>query len=573
MLTGPRQRQFNRSNRYLMSPIEREELPFDVVFVGAGPASLAGALHLANLIKKHNAGGGKLGEIEIAVIEKGAEVGAHGLSGAVMDPKALAELMPDFLERGCPIEAPVGEDAVMYLTGSSKFTLPVTPPPLVNHGYYVVSLSRLLRWMAPICEEAGVNIFPEFPGQSLLYDGDQVVGVRTGDKGIDKHGQPKENFEPGVDLQAKVVVLGEGPRGTLTKELTARMNLDRRSDPQVYALGVKEIWELPDDRLAAGTVYHTLGFPHSSETFGGGFLYMMKDRLLDIGLVTGLDCLDPQIDPHHEFQRFKTHPWIAKLLEGGKMIGYGAKAIPEGGYYCIPRLHTGGALIVGDSGSLLNGQRLKGLHTAMKSGMLAAETIFDALLADDFSADAMLRYSQKVKSSWIEKELYEVRNFHQGFEKGRMAGVVTTGISFMTRGVFPKRLPVHAGHLRMKTLTEYYGRTDVKKYDIKFDGKLTFDKVTDVYHSGAAHDEDQPCHLKVVDTTICTDRCTREFGNPCERFCPAAVYEMVGANEERRLQINFSNCVHCKTCDILDPYQIINWTPPEGGGGPNYKRM
>ncbi len=556
-----------------MSRIEREELPFDVVFVGAGPASLAGAFHLANLVKKHNASGGKLGEIEIAVIEKGAEVGAHGLSGAVMDPKALAELMPDFLERGCPVEAPVGEDAVMYLTGSSKFTLPITPPPLNNHGYYVVSLARLLRWMAPICEEAGVNIFPEFPGQSLLYDGDQVVGVRTGDKGIDKHGQPKENFEPGVDLLAKVVVLGEGPRGTLTKELTSRMNLDRRSDPQVYALGVKEIWELPDDRLAAGTVYHTLGFPHSNETFGGGFLYMMKDRLLDIGLVTGLDCQDPQIDPHHEFQRFKTHPWIAGLLDGGKMIGYGAKAIPEGGYYSIPRLHTGGALIVGDSGSLLNGQRLKGLHLAMKSGMLAAETIFDALVAEDYSMDAMLRYSQKVKSSWIETELHEVRNFHQGFDKGRMAGVVSTGISFMTRGVFPQRLPVHAGHLRMKTLTEYYGRTDVKKYDLKFDGKLTFDKVTDVYHSGASHDEDQPCHLKVVDTTICTDRCTKEFGNPCERFCPAAVYEMVGAAEERRLQINFSNCVHCKTCDILDPYQIINWTPPEGGGGPNYKRM
>lgn len=556
-----------------MAPIEREELPFDVVFVGAGPASLAGALHLSNLIKAHNASGGKLGEVEIAVIEKGAEVGAHGLSGAVMDPKALAELMPDFLERGCPIEAPVGDDAVMYLTQSSKFTLPITPPPLNNHGLYVVSLARLLRWLAPLCEEAGVNIFPEFPGQSLLYDGHQVVGVRTGDKGIDKHGKPKENFEPGVDLRAKVVVLGEGPRGTLAKELIARMNLDRRSDPQVYALGVKEIWELPDDRLAAGTVYHTMGYPHDGQTFGGGFLYMMKDRMLDIGLVTGLDSLDPQMDPHHEFQRFKMHPWIAGLLEGGKMLGYGAKAIPEGGYYCRPRLYTGGALIVGDSGSLLNGQRLKGLHTAMKSGMLAAETIFEALVADDYSADTMRIYDRKLKASWIEKELYEVRNFHQGFEKGRFAGIFTTGISFMTRGMFPQRLHVQAGHLRMKTLAEYYGKSDVTKYNLKFDGKLTFDKVTDVYHSGAAHDEDQPCHLKVVDTTICTDRCTREYGNPCERFCPAAVYEMVGDGEERRLQINFANCVHCKTCDIVDPYQIINWTPPEGGGGPNYKLM
>jgi electron-transferring-flavoprotein dehydrogenase len=550
-------------------------MPVDVVFVGAGPASLAGALHLANLVRRHNEAGGGLGEIEIAVIEKGAEVGAHGLSGAVMDPVALAELMPDFLERGCPVEAPVGDDAVFYLTESSKFTLPVTPPPMRNHGYYVVSLAKLLRWLAPICEEAGVNVFPEFPGATLLYEGAQVVGVRTGDKGIDKNGKPKENFEPGVDLRARVTVLGEGPRGTLAKELTARLNLDRRSDPQVYALGVKEVWELPDERLAPGTVYHTMGYPHPNETFGGGFIYMMKNRMLDIGLVTGLDYRDPQTDPHHEFQRFKRHPWIAKLLEGARLVGYGAKAIPEGGYYTMPRLYAGGALVVGDSGGLLNGQRLKGIHTAMKSGMLAAETIFEALVADDVSTDAMRRYERKLRDSWIEGELYAVRNFHAGFERGRMAGIVNAGISVLTRGIFPQRLPSHAGHLRMRTLDEVYGaRGDGAKYaDVVFDGKLTFDKVTDVYHSGTVHDEDQPCHLKVVDQSICVDRCTREYGNPCERFCPAAVYEMTGEGEARRLQINFSNCVHCKTCDIMDPYQIINWTPPEGGGGPNYTLM
>ncbi len=556
-----------------MSRIEREELPFDVVFVGAGPASLAGALHLANLVRRHNEAGGTLGEVEIAVIEKGSEVGAHGLSGAVMDPVALAELMPDFLERGCPVEAPVGDDAVMYLTERGKFTLPITPPPMRNHGYYVVSLAKLLRWLAPICEEAGVNVFPEFPATSLLYDDNQVVGVRTGDKGIDKHGKPKENFEPGVDLKAKVVVLGEGPRGTLTKELTARLHLDRRSDPQVYALGVKEIWELPDDRLAPGTVYHTLGYPLSSDTFGGGFLYMMKNRLLDLGLVTGLDYRDPQTDPHHEFQRLKTHPWVRSLLDGGRMIGYGAKAIPEGGYYSIPRLYTGGCLIAGDSGGLLNGQRLKGLHIAMKSGMLAAETIFEALVADDFSTDQMRDYDKRLRASWIERELYEVRNFHQGFDKGRMAGIVNAGISVMTRGFFPQRLHGHAGHQRMRSLREHFGGESARYAGLTFDGKMTFDKVTDVFHSGTAHDEDQPCHLKVVDTTICVDRCTQEYGNPCERFCPAAVYEMTGAGEARKLQINFSNCVHCKTCDIMDPYQIINWTPPEGGGGPNYKHM
>ena len=555
-----------------MDTIEREELPFDVVFVGAGPASLAGAYHLARLVKAHNDAGGKLGEVEIAVIEKGSEVGAHGLSGAVMDPIGIRELIPDFLERGCPVEAPVGDDAVFYLTEKGKFKLPITPPPMVNHGYFVVSLSKLLRWLAPLCEEAGVNIFPEFPGASLLYDGHQVVGVRTGDKGIDKHGKTKENFEPGVDVKAKVVVLGEGPRGTLTKQLIARLNLDRRSDPQVYALGVKEIWELPDDRLEAGTVYHTLGFPLPGETFGGGFLYMMKNRMLDLGLVTGLDYLDPKTDPHTAFQRFKTHPWLRSLLDGGKMVAYGAKAIPEGGYYSVPRLYTGGALIVGDSGGLLNGQRLKGLHIAMKSGMLAAETIFDALVKDDYSTDAMRRYERKLRKSWIEKELYTVRNFHQGFEKGRLAGIVNAGIAVATGGLLPRRKAVHAGHERIEKLDEYYGDRPQPPAFVP-DGKLTFDKVTDVYHSGTAHDEDQPCHLKVADTSICVDQCTREFGNPCERFCPAAVYEMAGEGAERRLQINFSNCVHCKTCDIMDPYQIITWTPPEGGGGPNYKRM
>jgi electron-transferring-flavoprotein dehydrogenase len=556
-----------------MSRVEREELPFDVVFVGAGPASLAGALHLANLVRRHNAAGGGLGEVEIAVIEKGAEVGAHGLSGAVMDPVALAELVPDFLERGCPLEAPVGEDAVLYLTETGKFRLPVTPPPMRNHGYYVASLAKLLRWLAPICEEAGVNVFPEFPGVALLYDGDAVVGVRTGDKGVGKDGAPKANFEPGVDLRARAVVLGEGPRGTLTKELVARLRLDAESDPQVYALGVKEIWELPDDRLAAGTVYHTLGFPHPGETFGGGFIYMMSNRLLDVGLVTGLDYRDPRTDPHGEFQRFKAHPWVRSLLEGGRMVGYGAKAIPEGGYHTIPRLYADGCLIVGDSGGLLNGQRLKGIHLAMKSGMLAAETIFEGLVADDLSARRLSGYTRRVRESYIEKELFETRNFHQGFERGRAAGVFNAGLAYLTRGAYPATRHARAGHLRMRTLEDYYGGREPRG-GIAHDGKLTFDKVTDVYHSGTHHDEDQPCHLKVVDTSICVGRCTREYGNPCERFCPAAVYEMVEdakAEAGRRLQVNFSNCVHCKTCDIMDPYQIINWTPPEGGGGPNYK--
>jgi len=558
-----------------MARIERETMPFDVVFVGAGPASLAGALHLAHLVKHFNAQGIGPGDVEIAVIEKGAEVGAHGLSGAVMDPKAIRELIPNFLERGCPIEAVVGYDAALYLTETDKFTLPVTPPPMRNHGCYVVSLAKLLRWLAPICEEAGVNIFPEFPGVELLYEGETVVGVRTGDKGIDKNGRPKRNFEPGVDLEAKVVVLGEGPRGTLAKQAFAKLGLDARSDPQVYALGVKEVWELPDDRLEAGTVLHTLGWPLSNETFGGGFIYMMADRVLDIGLVTGLDSKDPMTDPHNLFQRYKTHPWVRTLLEGGKMIGYGAKAIPEGGLWTVPKLYAGGCLVVGDSGSLLNGQRLKGIHLAMKSGMLAAATIFDALMAKDFSAQKLAVYEERVRTSYIHDELYHTRNFHQGFEGGRVAGVVNAGLGVLTGGAFPLRKTARAGHMHMESLASYYEGRFAGYEQPPFDGSLTFDKVTDVYHTGTAHDEDQPCHLKVVDTSICAGRCTVEYGNPCERFCPAAVYEMETDSKtlERKLKINFSNCIHCKTCDIVDPYQIINWTPPEGGGGPNYKRM
>jgi electron-transferring-flavoprotein dehydrogenase len=569
--------------------MERETLDFDVVFVGAGPANLSGAFHLNRLIKAHNEAvangkqaGPALGDIEIAVIEKGSTVGAHILSGAVMDPRALRELIPDFEEQGAPLESPVKEDFFLYLTAKQAIRSPITPPPLKNHGYYIVSLNRLTAWLGEKCEEAGVNVFPEFPGAELLFDdSDRVVGVRTGDKGIDKDGKRKANYEPGVDLLAKVTVLGEGPRGSLTKKLIERLGLDEGKEPQVYSIGVKELWELPDDRYPVGRVTHTLGFPSDTQTYGGGWIYGMQNRILNIGYVTGLDYKDPLLDPHAEFQRYKTHPYIAKLLEGGKMIRYGAKTVAIGGYFAMPRTFADGVLITGDSAGLLNSQRLKGIHSAIKSGMLAAEAIFQALLAQDFSATQLKRYEQSLQDSWIVPELRKVRNFHAGFKRGRWLGIVNAGLQFFTGGRawgILNHEKAQAGHLEMKKLSAYGYRGDrlEQRYDgLKFDGKLTFNKVTDVYHAAVGHDEDQPAHLHVLDTNICATRCAEEYANPCQRFCPAAVYEMVdeGGTGKKRLQINFSNCVHCKTCDIMDPYQIINWVTPEGGGGPDYKGM
>src|ERR1044071_7878781 len=446
--------------------MERESIEMDVLFVGAGPASLAGALHLARLVGEHNEAvekgtrkGRPLGDIEIAVIEKGSSVGAHILSGAVMDPKALRELIPDFVEQGAPVESEVKEDYFLYLTKTRAIKSPVTPPPLKNHGYYIVSLNKLTAWLGEKCEEAGVNIFPEFPGAEMLYDeGDRVVGVRTGDKGIDKEGRRRANFEPGVDILAKVTVLGEGPRGSLTKQLTQRLGLNDGREPQVYSLGVKELWELPDDRYPAGRVTHTLGFPSDTKTYGGGWIYGMQNRILNIGYVTGLDYRDPLLDPHAEFQRYKQHPFIARLLDGAKMIRYGAKAIAAGGLNAMPRMYSDGVLIVGDSAGFLNAARLKGIHSAIKSGMLAAETIFEALVAGDYSAAKLQSFEARVKDSWITPELRRYRNFHAGFRHGRWLGMANAGLQYITGGRawgILDRDHQEAGHEAMQKLSAY----------------------------------------------------------------------------------------------------------------------
>ncbi len=564
-----------------MSDINRDSLEVDILFVGAGPASLAGALRLRQLINAHNAKSDKkLEEIQIAVIEKGREVGSHMISGAVMDPRPMNELIPDWIERGAPVESLVTEEDVSYLTKKRKLKFPIIPPPLKNHGKYVVSLNKLMRWFAPLVEAEDIMLLPEFPGASLLYEGlsdetDKVIGVRTGDKGIGKDGEPKPNFEPGADIFAKVTVLGEGARGSLTKKHVEKLGLEG-TNPQVYAVGVKEIWELPKGRVTPGFVMHTLGHPLPDDVFGGGFVYGMQNDLLDVGLVVGLDYHDPFTDPHRLFNEFKQHPAIASMLAGGKMLHYGAKAIPEGGLLSQPKYYGDGFLIIGDSASFLNSQKLKGIHMAMQSGMLAAETIFEALLAERFDEAQLQSFKTKVEASYIQKELHEVRNFHQAFRNGRMLGLIESGMQVPTKGFgLFGNIHVEAGHENMQKL-HVLQRLPKKSGEFlqaeapKYDNQLTFEKTTDVYRSGTEHDEDQPSHLKVLDTNICIERCTHEYGNPCQYFCPAAVYEVVESNGGRQPKINFSNCVHCKTCDIMDPYQIIDWVTPEGGGGPNY---
>jgi len=559
---------------------EREVLDVDVLFVGAGPASLAGAIHLARLVRAKNAERERAGEppkeIFLAVIEKAKEPGAHALSGAVLDPRALAALVPDFPEKECPLEGSVGEDDLYFLTARGKIRVPFTPAPLRNHGNHVISLGAFTKWLAGIAEEEGVEIFPTFPGADLLWDGDRVAGVRTADKGIDKEGREKPNYQPGADFRAKVTVLGEGTRGSLAKKLFAkRPDLLEGRNPQVYGIGVKEVWKVPEGRIAPGRVIHTMGHPLAKDTYGGGWIYGMSGGFVSIGLVVGLDYPDPFLDPHERFQEWKKHPLLRGILEGGSLEGYGAKSMPLGGYYAVPKLSLGGALLIGDTASLLNPFRLKGIHLAMESGMLAAEAIAEAIFADDFSEARLARYDSAFEASPARRELYGARNFHQGFEGGLWTGLLHAGLQLATggRGI-RERMRARAGHERMRTIAGYYGTPRKAPEPSPFDNEYAFDKLTDLFKSGTEHPEDQPAHLVIREPDLCVNRCVREYGAPCERFCPASVYHMEWDGEKPKgIRIDFSNCVHCKTCDIMDPYQVIDWTTPEGGGGPHYGRM
>ncbi len=557
----------------------RESIEVDVLFVGAGPASLSGAYHLARMLKEEGEGehSAKVGpgELSIMVIEKGREVGAHGISGAVLNPRGLDELMPGWRDKDPPLPGvPVHEDSLCFLAGGGKWKLPVLPSFLNNHGNTVVSLSRFLRWLLPQVEGVGVDVFPEFPAVELLYQDGGVIGVRTGDKGVGKDGEPKANYEPGIDIRARVTILGEGPRGTLAKELIKREGLEEGKNPQSYSLGVKEVWEVPGTPLQPGDIIHTLLWPLEKDDFGGGFIYSMGDGLLSVGMVVGLGSRDPYMNVHARLQDFKTHPFISSILKGGQIVEYGAKTIPEGGYYAIPRPYADGVLLVGDSAGFLNSRALKGIHLAVKSGMLAAETAYEALKRNDSSAEVLKGYERRIQESWIRDELYPVRNFHQGFADGLWKGLMRMGVQMATGGRgFRDPFPSLPDFSRMEKVRDYYGGHWREREKRVYDNRFTFDKVTDVYYSGTRHEEDQPPHLRIADYDICNNRCIEEYGNPCESFCPANVYEMEeGEDGARRLNLNPANCVHCKTCDVMDPYQIITWVPPEGGGGPNHQR-
>jgi electron-transferring-flavoprotein dehydrogenase len=553
---------------------DRETLDLDILIVGGGPAGMSAAIRLAQL---QQAKGGE--PLAIAVLDKARESGAHELSGAVLDPSALRDLIPDFEAKGAPLAAPVHHDSVYFFTRNGKIKFPMIPPPLRNHGNYIISINKFVKWLGSQVEAAGVDIFSGFAASEVLYDGQTVVGVRTGDRGIDKKGQKKPTFEPGVDIRAKVTIFCDGVRGNLTKTLVNTLKLDEGRLPQIYALGIKELWEIPKDRLSPGSVIHTMGYPLRMEEFGGAFIYVMPDGLLSLGFVSGLDYRDPMFDPHLTFQRFKLHPFVKSLLEGGRMVRYGAKALPEGGWHTVPRVHFDGGMIAGDAAGFMNSMRLKGIHLAMRTGMLAAETAFDAVRAGDVSTKSLSRYQQLIDASAVKREMYPVRNVHQAFGHGLLAGLMFSGLSLVTGGWwFRDPMPGHAGHERMRKTSEYYEGNlpspDQPVDPVKIDRQLTFDRVTGVHHSGTRHLEDQPSHLIVHDTDICRTRCRVEYGNPCTRFCPASVYEMVDAGDgTKKLHINASNCVHCKTCDIMDPYQIIDWVPPEGGEGPQYEGL
>lgn len=543
--------------------MERESMEFDVVIVGAGPAGLSAAIRLRQIALQQDR------EISVCVVEKAAELGAHTLSGAVLEPRALNELIPDWKEKEAPLKTPVSDDRFMFLTETKAFKLP-TPPQMHNKGNYIVSMGRVVKWLGEQAEELGAEVYPGFAAAEVLFHDDgSVKGIATGDMGLDRDGNPKDNHEPGMELHGRYTFFAEGCRGSLTRQLEDKFAL-RDGDPQTYAIGIKELWEIDPSKHHPGRAVHSIGWPMDRQTYGGSFLYHLEDNQVAVGFVVGLDYQNPYLSPFEEFQRFKTHPAMREVFEGGRRICYGARALNEGGLQSLPKLAFPGGAIIGCSAGFLNVPKIKGNHLAMKSGMLAAESAAEALKADP-APSTLDAYPEAFKASWAHDELYRARNIRPSFHKGLWAGVLYSAIdTYLLRGKAPWTFKNHADHSALKPKSEH-APIDYPKPD----GKISFDRLSSVYISNTNHDDNQPCHLTLKDQSVPIQLNLETYDAPEQRYCPAGVYEIVrdddGSNP--RLQINHQNCVHCKTCDIKDPSQNIVWVVPQGGDGPTYTGM
>ena len=541
----------------------REAMEYDVVIVGAGPSGLSAAIRLKQLAEQAGA------ELSVCVVEKGSEVGAHILSGAVIEPRALAELFPDWKERGAPLNTPVTEDRFLFLTTEKAYKLP-TPPQMHNDGNYIVSLGNVVRWLGEQAEALGVEIYPGFAASEVLYNADgSVKGIATGDMGVEKNGEPGPNYQPGIELHARQTVFSEGCRGSLTKGLFTRFNLREGVDPQTYGIGIKELWEVRPEVHQQGLTMHTVGWPVSTDVYGGSFLYHLENNQVAVGFVVGLDYSNPHLSPYEEFQRFKTHPEIRKVFEGGRRIAYGARALNEGGFQSVPRLSFPGGVLIGDTAGFLNVPKVKGTHMAMKSGIEAAEALFAHLTVEGQTGHECLGYAERLKQSWLWDELYQVRNIRPSFRWGLFGGIAYSAIdTYLLKGRAPWTFHHHADHTQLKKASECAPIVYPKP-----DGKISFDRLSSVFISATNHAEEQPCHLRLKDASVPISTNLALYNAPETRYCPAGVYEIVEDPSGPRMQINAQNCLHCKTCDIKDPTQNIDWAVPEGGGGPNYPNM